>query len=151
MARSHVMTPARRAALRKAQLVSARKRRRRSGNNLASSSRRVVRQGLQRRKARLDSYHPTVRGMGGRKVTRRQVRNARIQSAATVAVSSAYVGYMLTTKQERKKMYTSTKGVYSGSKKKIQTHRTNRQFNKIIASNYSPKKVQGAKLKRKLF
>ena len=42
MARSHTMTPARRAALRKAQLASARKRRKR--NTVRSSVKRAVRQ-----------------------------------------------------------------------------------------------------------
>lgn len=43
MARSHVMTPARRAALRKAQLVSARKRRRRGvGKELKRAGRQTV-------------------------------------------------------------------------------------------------------------
>lgn len=48
MARSHRMTPARRAALRKAQLVSARKRRKRG---VRSSVNRSVRQGASRSRA----------------------------------------------------------------------------------------------------
>lgn len=81
MARSHVMTPARRAALRKAQLVSARKRRK---HGLGYSAKRAGRQTLSTARA------------GGSLATRRAVRKfnspANRRIARHVAVGAVAAG-----------------------------------------------------------
>lgn len=149
MARRHVMTPARRAALRRAQLASAAKRR---GKGRVSRYRA-------KRKARLNQIHPQTAHLPKRQqMTRRQVRNVRIGAAVGSAIYAGAAAYAVTSQSERKAAIKHVKAtphtVRKASHKvsrKVQTHRTNRQFKKIVAYNYSPKTVHGAKVKRKLF
>lgn len=85
MARSHRMTPARRAALRKAQLASARKRRKRG---VGSAVNRSVRQGASRTRA---SAALTVNNKQKRRKAIRRV-SAGVAVATVLGASVAYHG-----------------------------------------------------------
>ena len=94
----HVMTPARRAALRKAQLVSARKRRR---NGLKSAARRNVKQGASYARA---TY-------GTKKGRRRIVKGAVIGATLAGVGAGAVAGY-------RSEPYQVSKGLRKSARKK---------------------------------
>ena len=89
MARSHKMTPARRAALRKAQLASARKRRKR--NTVGSTVRRATRQRAQYASASLRTRTAKKRGRG-RKVMRYTAIGAVGLAAAVAAAPNKTSG-----------------------------------------------------------
>lgn len=85
MARSHTMTPRRRAALRKAQLASARKRRKR--NTVGSSVKRAVRQRASYAKASVQ----TRRGRRKKKASKGRAKAILIGVGTFGAVTAAMV------------------------------------------------------------
>jgi hypothetical protein len=96
MAKRHVMTPARRAALKKAQLASARKRRkgrvrREYKRKTAMAKKRYKGPGgsYKMHKDRLNSTGPYTRGMTGKKYGKKM----KIVNRASMYVASANPGY----------------------------------------------------------
>ena len=101
MARRHVMTPARRAALRKAQLASARKRRRRG---VISSAKRAVRQKGQYAKA--SASVARNRHVGKKKLNtraKRVLKYAAGGAAIGAAAGAAYGAHKYSTSETRLK------------------------------------------------
>ena len=131
----YVMTARRKAALKKAQLASARKRRR--GGRM--SARQHRRSGMKQK------YGSRRKGLTKAQYKARKARtNRRVAKGIAYGFTAAYVGaaaYVVapnTTTAAARQVKRAVKP-YSNPKKairRVKTYRTNRQFNKIIKANY---------------
>lgn len=131
----YVMTARRKAALKKAQLASARKRKR--GGRM--SPRQHRRSGMK------EKYGSRRKGLTKAQYKARKVRTARrVTKGAVYGFTAAYVGaaaYAMapnTTTAAARRVKGTIKPYNTPKKaiRKVKAARTNRQFNKIIKANY---------------
>lgn len=139
MARAYVLTARRRAALRKAQLASARKRRK---------GRMTPRQA--KKAAKRSKYGSRRQGVTVTQArARQQRRNKRVATGiayGTLAVYAGAAAYAIDPKGTTRAGKTAVRRVKAAprdfsntkhkAKMKYTTHRTNRQFKKIVKASY---------------
>lgn len=128
MARRHRMTPARRAALRKAQLASAAKRRRRSGNSASKSVRRAARQRSQYAKSSLEVARANHRRRRNKRIDK---KINKVQAKAKKKIIKQGKHFQLYTNTQTGGVYTTARGV-KAYQKSVQIHRKSiKKINKL--------------------